>query len=54
VTIPIRGLSAAYLGGTRLGALADAGFGTEHRPGTLRRLSAAMSWEPSPWCATTF
>jgi predicted acetyltransferase len=54
VHIGIRELGAAYLGGTRLGALADAGLVTEHRPGALRLLSAAMSWEPSPWCATSF
>jgi predicted acetyltransferase len=26
----------------------------EHRPGPLTRLSAAMSWDPSPWCPGTF
>jgi hypothetical protein len=34
---------AAYLGGTRIGSLAAAGLVTEHRAGTLIRLSAAMT-----------
>jgi Sterol carrier protein domain len=50
----VRELGAAYLGGTRIGSLAAAGLVTEHRPGTLARLSAAMSWDPSPWCPGTF
>jgi predicted acetyltransferase len=54
VSLGVRELGAAYLGGTRLGSLAAAGLVTEHRPGTLTRLSAAMSWDPSPWCPGTF
>ena len=54
VSVGVRELSAAYLGGTRLGALADAGLVTGHRPGALTRLSAAMSWDPSPWCPVAF
>jgi predicted acetyltransferase len=54
VSAGVRELGAAYLGGTRLGALADAGLVTEHRPGALARLSAAMSWNPSPWCPVVF
>jgi hypothetical protein len=50
----VRELGAAYVGGIRLGALATAGLVDEHRPGTLTRLSAAMSWDPSPWCPGTF
>ena len=30
------------------------GHAFEHRPGMLARLSAAMSWDPSPWCPGTF
>jgi predicted N-acetyltransferase YhbS len=30
------------------------GLVTEHRPGSLARLSAALSWDPSPWCPGTF
>jgi len=47
-------LGAAYLGGTRLGALADAGLVAEPRPGAVRQLSAAMSWDPAPWCPLVF
>jgi predicted acetyltransferase len=54
VSLNVRELGAAYLGGTRIGSLAAAGLVTEHRPGTLARLSAAMSWDPSPWCPGTF
>lgn len=54
VALGVRELSAVYLGGTRLGSLAAAGLVTEHRPGSLARLSAALSWDPSPWCPGTF
>jgi predicted acetyltransferase len=54
VALDIRELGAAYLGGTRLGALAAAGLVTEDRAGTLARLSAAMSWDPVPWCPMIF
>ena len=47
-------LGAAYLGGTRLGALAAAGQVAELRPGALAELSTAMSWDPAPWCPMTF
>ena len=54
VSLSIRELSAAYLGGTRIGSMAAAGMVAEHRPGALVRLSAAMSWDPAPWCPGTF
>jgi predicted acetyltransferase len=54
IALDIRELGAAYLGGTRLGTLAAAGLVTQPRPGALRRLSAAMSWDPAPWCPTIF
>jgi predicted acetyltransferase len=47
-------LGAAYLGGTKLGAVAGAGLVSERRPGAVRRLSAAMSWDPAPWCPLVF
>jgi len=47
-------LGAAYLGGTRLGTLAGAGLVAELRPGAVRQLSAAMSWDPAPWCPMVF
>ena len=54
ITLGVRELGAAYLGGTRLGSMAGAGLVTENRPGTLTPLSAAMSWDPSPWCPLIF
>jgi predicted acetyltransferase len=54
VALGIRELGAAYLGGTRLGTLATAGLVAELRPGALAPLSAAMSWDPSPWCPVVF
>jgi predicted acetyltransferase len=53
VTLDVTELGAAYLGGTRLGALADAGL-VEGQPGAVRRLSAALSWDPAPWCPRVF
>jgi hypothetical protein len=54
LALPVRALGAAYLGGTRLGALAAAGLVTEMRPGALAALSAALSWDPAPWCPAVF
>ena len=54
VALDIRELGAAYLGGTRLGLLAAAGLVTQLRPGALAPLSAAMSWDPAPWCPRIF
>jgi predicted acetyltransferase len=54
VALDIRELGAAYLGGTRLGSLAAAGLVTELRPGALGPLSAAMTWDPAPWCPIVF
>lgn len=53
LTLDVADLGAAYLGGTRLGALARAGS-VEGRPGAVRQLSAAMSWDPAPWCPLVF
>jgi predicted acetyltransferase len=54
IAIDVRELGAAYLGGTRLGTLAAAGLARELRPGALGRLSAAMTWDPAPWCPQIF
>ena len=54
VILPAATLGAAYLGGTSLGTLARAGLATELRGGALAALSAAMSWDPAPWCPTIF
>jgi predicted acetyltransferase len=54
IVLPAATLGAAYLGGTSLGVLARAGLATEVRPGALATLSAALSWDPAPWCPTIF
>jgi hypothetical protein len=54
LVLDVTQLGAAYLGGTRLGALAEAGLVAELRPGAVRQLSAAMSWDPAPWCPAIF
>jgi predicted acetyltransferase len=54
IVLPVAVLGAGYLGGTRLGALAAAGLVTEHKHGTLARLSAAMYSDPAPWCPSMF
>jgi predicted acetyltransferase len=54
VALPVWAVGAAYLGGTGLKAMANAGLITEATPGSLAALSTAMSWEPAPWCPMTF
>jgi predicted acetyltransferase len=54
ISLDVSELGAAYLGGTQLGSLATAGLITEHLPGSVARLSAAMTWSPSPWCPQIF
>jgi predicted acetyltransferase len=54
ISLPVTALGAAYLGGTRLGALAAAGQVGEHRPGALAELSTAMWWDPAPWSPMSF
>jgi len=54
LALDVTDLGAAYLGGIRLGALAEAGLVTELRPGAVRELSAALSWDLAPWCPVNF
>ena len=54
LALDVTELGAAYLGGTRLGALAGSGLVAELRPGAVRQLSAALAWDPAPWCPTVF
>jgi len=54
VALDVAELGAAYLGGTPLGALAAAGLVTGRRPGAVRQLSAALSWDLAPWCLFNF
>src|SRR5690349_19406177 len=54
LALDVTQLGAAYLGGTRLGALAGSGLVTELRPGATQQLSAALTWDPAPWCPMVF
>jgi len=54
IVLDVTELGAAYLGGVPLGALATAGLVTEGRPGAVRQLSAALSWDVAPWCPVNF
>jgi predicted acetyltransferase len=54
LVLDVTQLGAAYLGGTTLGGLAAAGLVTERRPGAVRQLSAALSWDLAPWCPVNF
>jgi predicted acetyltransferase len=54
ISLPVHVLSAGYLGGTRLTELAGAGQLTELTQGAVARLSAAMWWDPAPWCPVIF
>ena len=47
-------LGAAYLGGTTLSELAEAGRVAELRPGAVARASAAFRGEVAPWCSEVF
>jgi predicted acetyltransferase len=54
LVLPVQALGAAYMGGTPLARLAAAGLVTEVTPGSVAALSAAMSWDPAPWCPMIF
>jgi len=54
LALDVTELGAAYLGGTRLGALTGSGLVSELRPGATRQLSAALTWDPAPWCPMVF
>jgi predicted acetyltransferase len=54
IELGIAELGSAYLGGTRLGALAAAGRVRQLRTGALSHLSTALSWDPAPWCPVIF
>ncbi len=47
-------LGAAYLGGTRLATLAQAGRVVELRPGALAAASRAFAGDREPWCPEIF
>lgn len=54
LTLDVRELGAAYLGGRSLTALASAGLVVEHRTGALLRASNAFGWPVAPLCSWIF
>ncbi len=54
VTLDVRELGAAYLGGGTLVAMASAGLVAGHRPGALARASAALAWPVAPCSSWVF
>ena len=54
LSLDIRELGAAYLGGISLAALGTAGLVTEHRAGALLAAAAAFSWPLAPVCSWIF
>lgn len=54
LSVDVRDLGAAYLGGTSLATLAAAGRVTEHRPGTLGAASVAFGWHRAPQSVEVF
>jgi predicted acetyltransferase len=51
LSVDVRELGAAYLGGRSLAAMAPAGLVTEHTPGALVAASAAFGWPLAPVCS---
>ncbi|NDO91365.1 GNAT family N-acetyltransferase [Cellulosimicrobium composti] len=54
LSLDVRELGAAYLGGTSLAALGAAGLVTAHSAGALARASAAFGWPVAPVCSWVF
>ncbi len=54
LTVDVRALSAALLGGTRLIDATRAGGATEHRPGVLAEADRLFRTADDPWCSTWF
>jgi predicted acetyltransferase len=54
LTLDVRDLGAAYLGGPSLASLAAAGLVTEERSGALARAATAFGWPVPPGCSWVF
>ena len=54
LTLDVRELGAAYLGGRSLAGLSRAGLVVEHRPGALLTASTAFGWPVAPLCDWLF
>lgn len=51
LSVDVRELGSAYLGGVSLAALAGAGLVAEHTPGALRQAAVAFGWPVLPVCS---
>jgi predicted acetyltransferase len=54
VILSVRELSAIYLGGTPLAALARTGLVTERTKGAVQAMAAAFAWSQPPFCPDGF
>jgi len=54
VRLPVGALGAAYLGGTMVVRLHEAGLVDEEVPGGAARLGALLASPTAPWCPTAF
>ncbi len=54
VALSAAALGAAYLGGTSITRLHEAGWIDEHQPGAIARLDTLLRIPTSPWSPTTF
>ena len=54
LSLDVRELGAAYLGGRSVAAQASAGLVAEHRPGAVRAVAAAFAWPVAPVCPFVF
>jgi len=54
LTVPVKALGAASLGGPGVVALHRAGWLDEHVPGAAERLGALLAGTVAPWCNTWF
>ncbi len=54
ISLDVRELGSAYLGGVSLGALAGAGLVREHTPGALAAASTSFGWPVAPLCNWIF
>ena len=54
LSLDVREVGAAYLGGTSVAELAGAGLVVEHAPGAVTAASAAFAHHPAPWTSWVF
>jgi predicted acetyltransferase len=54
LSLGVQALGAAYLGGTNVSALVEAGLIEEHTPGAADSLDALLRTRRAPWCNTWF